>query len=139
MQAVFVSETTTLPNGCIPHSKYPVHFPQCVLAEEKYHGPARVTLGQDVLYIAAPMTELLKREIPFEWSRMCRQLPCLQALQSLKSACTSAPVFRIPDPSGSFDMSTDASNVGIDAELTQNGKPAGHGCVAPQRENSRGS
>ena len=29
----------------------------------------------------------------------------------------------IPDPNGEFEMSTDASNVGIGAELTQDGKP----------------
>ena len=36
---------------------------------------------------------------------------------------TSAPALSIPDPSGDFEMSTDASNGGIGAELTQNGRP----------------
>ena len=68
--------------------------------------------------IAAPMTALLRKEVPHEWSEECRQ-----AFESLKAALTSAPVLSIPDPGGDFEMSTDASNVGIGAELTQNGRP----------------
>ena len=67
--------------------------------------------------MAAPMTELLKKDKPYEWTTECRQ-----AFNSVKKALISAPVLCIPDPNGDFEMSTDASNVGIGAELTQNGK-----------------
>nr|KYP66539.1 Retrovirus-related Pol polyprotein from transposon 297 family [Cajanus cajan] len=68
--------------------------------------------------IAAPLTELLKKEKAFKWTE-----ETAVAFQKLKQALMSAPVLRLPDFKQPFTIETDASGGGIGAVLLQNGHP----------------
>lgn len=73
-----------------------------------------------VLYyatIAAPLTELLKRD-NFKWTD-----EAMRAFERLKRAMTETLVLRLPDFSKTFVVETDASNVSIGAVLMQDGHP----------------
>ncbi|KAK9122470.1 hypothetical protein Sjap_012072 [Stephania japonica] len=48
---------------------------------------------QDFSTIAAPMTRLTKKDVPFEWSEECEQ-----AFLELKKRLTTAPVLALPEP-----------------------------------------
>ena len=68
--------------------------------------------------IAAPLTDLLKGnrrgDITLQWSGDCDR-----AFTKLKEALTTLPVLRAPNFSLSFEMYTDASEIGIAAVLVQ--------------------
>ncbi|CAO1940470.1 unnamed protein product [Urochloa humidicola] len=66
--------------------------------------------------IAKPMTELLKKEVPFKWSDACEE-----AFQILKTKLTTAPVLAQLDITKSFDVYCDASRIGIGCVLMQEG------------------
>ena len=56
--------------------------------------------------IARPMTELLKKEVRFNWDDECEQ-----AFQTLRKLLTSAPVLAQPDITRPFDVYCDASGM----------------------------
>ncbi|GBG89554.1 hypothetical protein CBR_g49342 [Chara braunii] len=64
--------------------------------------------------VAAPLTNLTKKNTPFLWS-----LHCQMAFARLKQALTRAPVLKLPDPTLPFVLTTDASQYGIGAVLQQ--------------------
>ncbi|GBG81481.1 hypothetical protein CBR_g32471 [Chara braunii] len=64
--------------------------------------------------VAAPLTNLTKKDTPFLWS-----FPCQLAFIRLKKALTRAPVLKLPDPTLPFILTTDASKYGIGAVLQQ--------------------
>ncbi|GBG67113.1 hypothetical protein CBR_g81537 [Chara braunii] len=64
--------------------------------------------------VAAPLTNLTKKDTPFLWS-----LHCQLAFTRLKKALTRAPVLKLPDPTLPFILTTDASQYGIGAVLQQ--------------------
>ncbi|GBG91783.1 hypothetical protein CBR_g53672 [Chara braunii] len=64
--------------------------------------------------VAAPLTNLTKKDTPFLWS-----LHCHMAFARLKQALTRAPVLKLPDPTLPFVLTTDASQYGIGAVLQQ--------------------
>ncbi|GBG59486.1 hypothetical protein CBR_g38511 [Chara braunii] len=64
--------------------------------------------------VAAPLTNLTKKDTPFLWS-----LHCQMAFARLKQALTRAPVLKLPDPTLPFVLTTDASQYGIGAMLQQ--------------------
>ncbi|GBG79447.1 hypothetical protein CBR_g29594 [Chara braunii] len=64
--------------------------------------------------VAAPLTNLTKKDTPFLWS-----LHCQMAFARLKQALTRAPVLKLPDPTLPFVLTTDASQYGIGAVLQQ--------------------
>ena len=69
-------------------------------------------------FIAAPLTRLTGKDIPFEWTEECRQ-----AVRDLKKAVTSAPVLIRPDTSKQFELKVDASGIATGAILYQRDTP----------------
>jgi hypothetical protein len=57
-------------------------------------------------FLAAPLTHLTGKDIPFEWTDKCRQAVC-----NLKKAVTTAPVLVRPDPSKQFELEVDTSRI----------------------------
>lgn len=68
--------------------------------------------------IAKPLTELTKKETPFHWTDKTQE-----AFQTLKDKLCSSPVLKFPDFAKPFTLTTDASNEGIGAILSQDGHP----------------
>ena len=69
-------------------------------------------------FIAAPLTRLTGKDVPFEWTEECRQ-----AVRDLKKAVTSAPVLIRPDTSKQFELEVDASGIATGAILYQRDTP----------------
>ncbi|CAI7840285.1 unnamed protein product [Closterium sp. NIES-53] len=64
--------------------------------------------------IAAPLTDLLKKDTPFKWDT-----PHQQAMEQLQTALTTAPVLILPDPDTDYVVETDASDQAVGAVLMQ--------------------
>ncbi|GBG81139.1 hypothetical protein CBR_g31815 [Chara braunii] len=64
--------------------------------------------------VAAPLTNLTKKDTPFLWS-----LHCQMTFARLKQALTRAPALKLSDPTLPFVLTTDASQYGIGAVLQQ--------------------
>ncbi|CAN6708067.1 unnamed protein product [Malus baccata var. baccata] len=58
--------------------------------------------------IAAPLTDLLKKNKAWEWTDRCQE-----AFERLKKALMEEPVLRLPDLSKPFELHTDASDFAI--------------------------
>ena len=71
--------------------------------------------------ISAPLTDLLRKDTAYEW-----KTEQATAFEALKTALTSKPVLLIPDAKGDFEITSDASNIGIGAVLSQAGHPVAH-------------
>ncbi|XP_022819396.1 uncharacterized protein LOC111351609 [Spodoptera litura] len=69
---------------------------------------------QDFSKLAKPLTNLLKKDVPFIWENT-QQL----SFESLKDKLVSAPVLAYPDFSQPFILTCDASNYAISAILSQ--------------------
>ncbi|KAJ8400166.1 hypothetical protein AAFF_G00398600 [Aldrovandia affinis] len=69
---------------------------------------------QDSATIARPLHRLTDRGQPYVWDD-----PCAQAFNILQTALITAPVLAYPDANRPFILDTDASNVGVDAILSQ--------------------
>ena len=72
--------------------------------------------------IAAPLTKLTRKNVPFVWTDHCEE-----SFQELKKRLTTAPVLTLPSGSGGFVIYTDASNVGLGCVLMQNDKVVAYG------------
>ena len=71
-----------------------------------------------LLTLANPLIELIKKNTTFNWTQ-----PCEESFQKLKDVLCSAPVLRYPDYKQIITLTTDASNVGLGAILSQEGHP----------------
>src|SRR5262249_53936870 len=69
---------------------------------------------KDFSRIAAPLTNLLAKDIAYEWAEAPQN-----AFAALKTALTSAPILGIPRPDKPFVVTTDASDVALGAVLSQ--------------------
>jgi len=70
---------------------------------------------------AAPLTDLLKNKIPWNWDDRCEQ-----AFEGLKKALTDEPVLALPDYGKIFEVHTDASDFAIGGVLVQDGHPVAY-------------
>ena len=61
-----------------------------------------------------PLTNLLKKDTPFEWTEECRK-----SLDTLIKIVTSSPVLVAPDQDHQFELEVDASQFTIGAILWQ--------------------
>ena len=69
---------------------------------------------KDHAAICAPLTELLKLDVPYQWGEREQQ-----ALDDLKAAMTKGPVLATPDPEKGYILYTDASDFAVGAVLMQ--------------------
>ena len=67
--------------------------------------------------IAAPLTRLTQKNIRFNWTYICEE-----HFQLLKKLLTSAPVLILPSGDEGYTVYCDASRVGLEYLLMQNGK-----------------
>lgn len=64
--------------------------------------------------IAQPLHQLVEKGKRFQWTEHCQR-----AFEQLKASLITAPVLAYPDPSKTFILDTDASDMGIGAVLSQ--------------------
>jgi hypothetical protein len=67
--------------------------------------------------LAKPMTALLEKNAKFVWSEKCRA-----NFEELKKRLTTAPVLILPDLSKQFSIYCDASRLGLECVLMQEGR-----------------
>jgi hypothetical protein len=64
--------------------------------------------------IAYPLNQLLKRNVPFEWTSLCEE-----SFTKLKEKLINLPILQFPNYSREFIVTTDASQNAIGAVLSQ--------------------
>ncbi|KAJ8771340.1 hypothetical protein K2173_026517 [Erythroxylum novogranatense] len=67
--------------------------------------------------ILAPLTKLLRKNVPFRWSDDCQK-----SFEELKHRLTAAPVLAIPSGSGGYVVYNNASHQGLGCVLMQHSK-----------------
>ncbi|KAL0313590.1 UNVERIFIED_CONTAM: Retrovirus-related Pol polyprotein from transposon [Sesamum radiatum] len=72
---------------------------------------------KDFSVVAKPLTNLLKKNAPFNWNDRCAQ-----SFEELKKRLTSAPILALPSVDGGYVVYTDASRKGLGCVLMQHGK-----------------
>ena len=75
--------------------------------------------------IAAPLTDLTKKNACLEWSEACEH-----AFETLKALLCSAPVLSYPNLAQAFILQTDASDFGLGAILSQKDESGNEQVVA---------
>jgi hypothetical protein len=69
------------------------------------------------LKIAGPMTKLLRKNTPFEWTKKCEE-----SFQELKKRLTTAPILTVPETGKDYTVYCDASKNGLGCVLMQDRK-----------------
>jgi hypothetical protein len=72
--------------------------------------------------IAGPMTKLLRKNTPFEWSEKCEE-----SFQELKKKLTAAPILAVPKSRKDYIVYCDASKNGLGCVLMQDQKVIAYG------------
>ncbi|KAG1031847.1 hypothetical protein G6F57_011679 [Rhizopus arrhizus] len=87
---------------------------------------------RDLSLTAKPLYNLLKKDVPFDWSPAAQE-----AFEKLKTQIMEMPTLAYPNPNQPYDLHCDASNVGLGAALVQGGRPIAFASrtLAPAEEN----
>ena len=72
-------------------------------------------------WIASPLHELTKKEIPFKWTEVCHI-----ALDQLKDKLVEAPVIAYPNVNKEFILETNASVCGLGSGVAKVGHTGAH-------------
>ncbi|GFS92141.1 retrovirus-related Pol polyprotein from transposon 17.6 [Trichonephila clavipes] len=72
------------------------------------------TIDEHFELLALPLTNLLRKDTPFEWTSETQE-----AFDDIKKAILNPPVLALPDPNAELQITTDASSRGIGAVLEQ--------------------
>ena len=73
---------------------------------------------KDFSTIVAPLNAIVKKDVVFKWEQ-----DQLKAFETLKDKLTKAPISALPNFSKTFEIECDASNIGIETVLLQEGHP----------------
>jgi len=97
--------------------------PENVNQVRSFHGLAGFyrRFVKDFSTIAAPLNELTKKGVAFNWRE-----PQEIAFQELKKRLTKAPLLVLPDFTKTFEVECEASGIEIGGVLMQDGKPVAY-------------
>ena len=73
---------------------------------------------KDFNTIVAPLNEIVKKDVVFKWGQEQANV-----FETLKDKLTKAPILTLPNFAKTFEIECDASNIGIEAILLQEGHP----------------
>ena len=76
---------------------------------------------RDFSTIAAPLTELTKKDVPFVWGTAQEE-----SFTVLKDKLTHAPLLQLPNFNKTFELECDASGIGLGGVLLQDSKPVAY-------------
>jgi hypothetical protein len=76
---------------------------------------------RDFSNIATPLNDLMKKGVSFHWGTAQDQ-----AFHTHMDKLTHVPLLQLPDFGKTFELECDASGIGIEGVLLQEGKPVAH-------------